>query len=337
MDCSCPDGKGGRRPAAGAPPSAVEAGQSGHTGTVPASPLHEPVLDWFDANARELPWRRPGTTPWGVLVSEVMAQQTPVARVAPIWQEWLARWPTPADLATATPAEVLRAWQRLGYPRRALRLRDCAARIVADFAGEVPDSEAELRTLPGIGGYTAAAVASFAYGRRAVVLDTNVRRVLERVIGGQALPAPHLGRAEEQRAGRLLPQHPEHATRWNMGTMELGALVCTARGPDCSRCPVAEHCRWRAAGYPPDRHAERRRRQAWAGTDRRARGAIMARLRALDPDAAVDAATLLGPLRADAADPAQPERALRSLIADDLVAQSATGHYALPTPPSRDS
>lgn len=294
------------------------------------SALHRTVLEWFDRHARDLPWRHPGTTAWGVLVSEVMAQQTPVARVAPRWQEWLARWPTPADLAIAEPAEVLRAWDRLGYPRRALRLRECAVQLVERFDGEVPATVAELRRLPGVGAYTAAAVASFAHGRRAVVLDTNVRRVIERLVGGQALPAPHQSRAEEERAADLLPADPADSVGWNMGLMELGALVCTARAPRCRQCPLAAECRWRAADYPPDRYADRRRTQPWQGTDRQVRGAIMARLRDLPPGARVAAETLLADL--PATDPAQPARALATLVADTLVTEHE-GTYSLPTLP----
>lgn len=297
---------------------------------MPLSALHRTVLEWFAGHARDLPWRQPGTTAWGVLVSEVMAQQTPVARVAPRWQEWLARWPTPGALAVTEPAEVLRAWDRLGYPRRALRLRECAAQLVDRFDGEVPATETELRSLPGIGAYTAAAVASFAHRRRAVVLDTNVRRVIERLIGGHALPAPHLGRAEEARAADLLPADPADSVGWNMGLMELGALVCTARAPRCGQCPLAAQCRWRAADYPPDRHADRRRTQPWQGTDRQVRGAIMARLRDLPPGVVVDAGTLLADL--PATDPAQPGRALASLVADSLVAERAAC-YSLPLLP----
>lgn len=298
-----------------------------------AADLHHTVTSWFAEHARDLPWRRPGTTPWGVLVSEVMSQQTPVARVAPVWGDWLARWPTPAALAAATAGDVLRAWQRLGYPRRALRLRECAAEICARFDGVVPTDVDELRSLPGIGAYTAGAVASFAYGRRAVVLDTNVRRVLERVVGGRALPAPHLSRAEEARAQSLLPSDPALSARWNAAAMELGALVCTARSPLCGQCPLRGHCRWRAEGYPPDQHAHRRRTQPWAGTDRQARGTVMAHLRELPAGTGLHRDTLLAALTATAADPDQPQRVLRSLEADGLVVRTGDGdgeQYRLP-------
>ncbi len=198
----------------------------------PASGPGSPVLDWYARHARELPWRAPDCTPWGVLVSEVMLQQTPVARVLPVWQEWLARWPEPADLAASSPGEAVRAWGRLGYPRRALRLHAAATELTERFGGVVPDDEVTLRQLPGIGEYTAAAVAAFAFGRRAVVLDTNVRRVLARADGGQQWPAASPTRAERDRAAGLLPRDAATSARWNVALMELGALVCTARRPE---------------------------------------------------------------------------------------------------------
>lgn len=286
--------------------------------------LHETLTAWFAANGRDLPWRRPGTTPWGVLVSEVMLQQTPVARVEPVWRTWLSRWPTPAALAAATPADVLRAWDRLGYPRRALRLRECAVVITQKYDGEVPDSEDALRSLPGIGEYTAAAVTSFAFRRRAVVLDTNVRRVLTRTLTGAALPPPSLTNPERRQAANLLPATGEAAARWNAAVMELGALVCTARAPRCADCPVQHLCAWRAAGYPPDEHGERRRSQPWNGTDRQARGRVMAVLRAATGP--VDSQTLATTWP----DAEQRERILASLLTDGLIAVGPHG-YTLPS------
>jgi A/G-specific adenine glycosylase len=296
----------------------------------------DPLLAWFDANARRLPWRAPDRTPWGVLVSEVMLQQTPVARVEPAWRDWMARWPTPAALAAASPADALRAWDRLGYPRRALRLRECAAAIVVRHGGQVPDDEAALRALPGVGAYTAAAVAAFAFGRRAVVLDTNVRRVLARYVTGAALPAPTQTAAEAALADRLTPPDGPAAARWSLATMELGALVCTARTPRCDACPLASSCAWLAAGRPPDEHASRRRAQPWAGTDRQVRGRVMALLRAAPGPVPADE------VRAAWPDRAQLERCLAALAADGLVVPvapsgaPAAGHdevtaYRLPT------
>lgn len=284
-------------------------------------PTQEVLLDWFDRTGRDLPWRDPQVGAWGVLVSEVMLQQTPVARVLPRWLEWMSRWPAPADLAVAPRAEVLRVWDRLGYPRRALRLREAAAVITRRHDGEVPDSVEELRSLPGVGEYTAAAVLAFAHRRRAVVLDTNVRRVLERYAGGGALPAPGLTVAERARAAALLPEDEQTSARWNAALMELGALVCTARTPQCDRCPLAPGCAWRAAGHPPDAHAHRRRRQAWAGTDRQARGRLMAELRGLPGPVPEDHLEEVWP------EPEQRRRALHGLLADGLAARSEAGYH----------
>ncbi len=148
------------------------------------------LIDWFAASARDLPWRRPDCTAWGVLVSEIMLQQTPVARVEPIWHEWLARWPTPAALAAASQGEVLRAWGKLGYPRRALRLHEAATAIAAEHGDVVPSDVDTLLSLPGIGAYTARAVAAFAYRRRCPVVDTNVRRVIARAVHGAGDAGP---------------------------------------------------------------------------------------------------------------------------------------------------
>ncbi len=241
-------------------------------------PLHHDVLTWFDRSARDLPWRR-DTSPWSVLVSEVMLQQTPVSRVLPVFALWMARWPTPAALAAEPVGEAIRAWGRLGYPRRALRLHAAAASIVDRHGGEVPSDRETLLTLPGVGDYTASAVASFAFGGRHAVLDTNVRRVLARAVEGVAFPAPSVTAAERALAESMLPAQDAH--RWAAATMELGALVCTARAPRCAACPIADQCRWRADGYP-EHDGPPRRGQAWAGTDRQVRGRLMAVLREAD-------------------------------------------------------
>ncbi|WP_245993488.1 A/G-specific adenine glycosylase [Xylanimonas allomyrinae] len=308
------------------------------------------TVAWFAAARRDLPWRAPSRTPWGVLVSEVMLQQTPVARVEPVWRAWLGRWPTPAALAAAPTADVLRAWDRLGYPRRALRLHECARVVVERHGGTVPADEAALRALPGVGEYTAAAVAAFAFGRRALVVDTNVRRVLARAVGGVALPAPTPTAAERQTATALVPDDDATAVAWAAASMELGALVCTARSPRCGECPVGDLCAWRAAGHPGDEHAHRRRAQAWHGTDRQCRGRIMAVLRgAPGPvprsviDAAIDAAigaaistaVGAGTRSAGAAPESRPDRAqvtrcLAGLIEDGLVEQTPARAYRLP-------
>ena len=304
----------------------------------PAEPSAQDVMAWYDAHARDLPWRRPGTTPWEVLVSEVMSQQTPVTRVVPAWQEWMRRWPGPTELAQAPTAEVLRVWGHLGYPRRALRLIECARSVVEQHGGVLPDDLDALLALPGVGEYTAGAVLAFAHGRRALVLDTNVRRVLARAVAGQALPAPSLNRAERERALSLLPDDDATAAHWSVAVMELGALVCTAREPDCGACPWRASCAWLAAGHPADIHAGRRRTQAWHGTDRQARGLVMARLRKAPDGRCVEAGELMAcaakaGARASggAPDPQQPVRALATLLTDGLIATDDDGAtYRLP-------
>jgi A/G-specific adenine glycosylase len=285
--------------------------------------LHQRVLDWYSANARDLPWRRPEATPWGIFVSEVMLQQTPVARVEPIWHDWLQRWPTPADLAAATPGDAVRAWGRLGYPRRALRLHAAAVAMTEHHGGHVPSTEAALLALPGVGTYTAAAVATFAFGERTTVVDTNVRRVLARAVGGQAYAAPSPTSAELALAAGLVPAAADEASRWSVAVMELGALVCTARSPRCADCPLAELCAWRAAGHPAHT-GPARRGQAWHGTDRQLRGKLLAVLRSSSAPVPRKA------LEAVSDDDVQRERCLDSLVADGLVEPLARGRYQLP-------
>lgn len=288
--------------------------------------LHSAVIDWYFSIRRPLPWREPTTTPWGVLVSEVMAQQTPVARVAPFWTAWMRRWPTPQALADAAAADVLRAWGSLGYPRRALRLQAAATAICDRHDGVVPAEFDALLALPGVGSYTAAAVATFAFGRRHAVVDVNVRRVLARAVGAAAEPAPSLTVHERRLAELLLPQDPALAADWSVAVMELGALICTARSPKCLVCPVLEQCAWQLAGRPDSVQAPRRR-QSFEGTDRQARGRLLAVLRAQDGPA--DVVQFEG-----AWPPAeQRERALASLVADGLVVGRSDGRYALPGSP----
>jgi A/G-specific adenine glycosylase len=285
--------------------------------------LHGPVLRWYDAAARDLPWRRPEATPWGVLVSEIMLQQTPVARVLPVWESWMATWPTPSALAQASSGEAVRARGRLGYPRRALRLHAAAVAILEKHGGEVPSDHAALRALPGIGDYTAAAVASFAFGQRHPVLDTNVRRVFARVVGGREFPGQSVTRAERDTAETLLPDEPGTAATWSVAVMELGALVCTAARPRCDGCPVREVCRWRATGYPAH-DGPPRRVQGYAGTDRQCRGRLLEVLR--DDHGPVHRSRL------DAvwSDGEQRERCLEGLVEDGLAVRVADDVYALP-------
>jgi A/G-specific adenine glycosylase len=279
------------------------------------------VIEWYVATARVLPWRADTVTPWGVLVSEVMLQQTPAARVVPVWEQWMLRWPQPAALAADSPGEAVRAWGRLGYPRRALRLHASATAIVEGHGGAVPSSYEQLLALPGVGSYTAAAVAAFGFGQRHAVLDTNVRRVLSRVLAGAAdatTASPTV--AERDAALALVPAHD--AARHSVAVMELGALVCTARSPRCDACPLHASCRWRAAGYPEG--GTHRRPQAYAGTDREVRGRLLAVLRAAE--GAVDRRSL------DAVwqEQQQRERALAGLLSDGLVQDAGGGRYRLP-------
>lgn len=280
------------------------------------------ILRWYASNARDLPWRRPSASPWAVLVSEVMLQQTPVARVLPAYETWLARWPVPSALAASPPAEAVRQWGRLGYPRRALWLHAAARTIAEQHGGEVPSSISALRALPGVGPYTAAAVASFAFGQRHAVLDTNVRRVLARLMGGTAQPSPSPTAAEVRMAESLLPAAPGLASRWSVAVMELGAMICTAASPRCSGCPVAAACAWHQADSP--KAAERRRGQRYEGTDRQCRGNLLAVLR--EAEGPVPA----GRLGATWPDAQQRTRALASLVADGLAEQRPGGSYALP-------
>jgi A/G-specific adenine glycosylase len=282
--------------------------------------LHAPVLDWYADHARDLPWRGPGATPWAVMVSEFMLQQTPVARVLPVFDSWMTTWPTPADLAAAPSGEAVRAWGRLGYPRRALRLHAAATAIVDRHHGEVPPSYDELIALPGIGDYTASAIASFAFGGSHAVLDTNVRRVFARAVSGVEFPATAVNKPERVLAESLVPD--EEPATWAVAVMELGALVCTAATPRCHSCPISDRCAWNLTGRPAY-DGPPRRGQAWAGTDRQVRGRLMAVLR--DAEGSVTRARL------DAVwpEPGQRDRALQSLLADGLLVET-DGRYALP-------
>jgi A/G-specific adenine glycosylase len=290
---------------------------------MPPSHLHAPLLAWYSASARDLPWRAADRTPWGVLLSEVMLQQTPVDRVLPVWTAWMQRWPTPTALAAETPGEVVRAWGRLGYPRRALRLHAAAVDIVLRFGGEVPMVPDQLRSLPGVGDYTAAALSSFAFGQRAIVLDTNVRRVFARLLSGSEHPRPSITAAERALAASVLPDPDDEAALWSVAVMELGALVCTSSSPRCGSCPVASSCAWVALGRP-EYDGPERPVQKFAGTDRQVRGRLMAVLR--EAPGAVHKVALDAAWEGDV----QRERALDGLVADGLVEVLAGARYRLP-------
>jgi len=290
----------------------------------PAIRVGERVADWYAAGHRELPWRRPDYPAWGILMSEFMLQQTPVARVIPRLAEWLERWPSPADLAAVPPGEAVRAWDRLGYPRRALNLHAAATTIAERHGNRVPSDVDELLALPGVGPYTARAVAAFAYGVRTPVVDTNVRRVLARALNGQAEPGVPRTRRDLEAMDAVLPQNAERARLANAGVMELGQTVCTARAPRCAECPIAALCAWRAAGYP-DYEGERAPRQKkYEGSDRQVRGLILHELRGSDLPVPADALAGLWP------DAEQLARALAGLLRDGLVAGDPVEGYLLP-------
>ena len=285
-------------------------------------------MEWYRLHRRDLPMRDDDVSPWGTLVFEVMSQQTPIPRVQPIWERWMSLWPTPADLAKASPAEVLVEWSHLGYPSRALRLRDCALSITRDFRGVLPSTYEALLGLPGIGPYTASAIASFQFHQRIPVLDTNIRRVFARICDGVEFARRSTpSRCEFAAAMQWLPEDGAECAVWNVAIMEFGALVCTQRSPKCAGCPLRKNCAWAKAGFPP---AEvRPRGQAWKGTDRQARGRVMAALRASPLGISIDEAVAAA--RLEGADPQRAPRVIEALIRDGLVAEEvATRHITLP-------
>lgn len=284
--------------------------------------IQRQLATWFKANARVLPWRDPRMTAWQILVSEIMLQQTPAERVAPQFEAWIKRWPTAAALARATPAEVIRQWDRLGYPNRALRLHKTAQVVVRDYAGELPDTYEELVALPGIGDYTASAILAFAHNKRSVVLDTNIRRVIARVWNGQARQGPSISSIEREFAQSLVPSTDKAAAIWSAAIMEFGATICTATKPSCDSCILAKDCAWRLAGYPTG--DIKPRTQKFAGTDRQVRGIIMKVLR--DSTGSVTQ----NDLRTLWADHQQLDRALDGLVTDGLVDVTRAGRLRLP-------
>jgi len=285
--------------------------------------LAAPVIAWFEGAGRDLPWRREGFTAWGTLVSEFMLQQTPVVRVVPRLAEWLERWPTPAHLAAVPSGDAVRAWQSLGYPRRALNLHAAAVAITERHGGVVPHDVDELLALPGIGDYTARAVAVFAYGNRHPVVDVNIRRVIARAVHGQGEPGP-AARRDLADMEALLPTPLPEARAFNVAMMELGALVCTARSPKCDACPIAAQCAWRAAGYPEFEGKRAPVQKKFAGSDRQVRGLILKELRASDVAVTIAEIDTVWP------EPVQRARALAGLLADGLVV-SVDGGFELPS------
>ena len=272
--------------------------------------MHTELHTWYWKNKRPLPWRN--STPWGVVVSEFMLQQTPVNRVLPVWEAWMKKWPTPKHLAKAKKSDVIKYWGRLGYPRRALRLHETSKIITTKYRGSIPKTLPELRELPGVGEYTAAAIYSFAYGKRALVLDTNIRRVFARAIDGKEYASLTLNNKERTKREKLIPRE---ASLWAAATMELGATICTARSPQCEICPIAQSCVWRFKGYPKSR-APKRKTQEWHGTDSQCRGTILNYLREKDRGTRSQFEKLWS-------DKKQVEKALKSLETDGLIERQA--------------
>ncbi|MBT1164313.1 A/G-specific adenine glycosylase [Bifidobacterium felsineum] len=281
---------------------------------------------WWEAHARDLPWRFGRATPWGVLVSEVMSQQTQMSRVVPYWQEWMNRWPDARALAAAPKAEVITAWGRLGYPRRALRLQECARVVSEEYSDELPHTYDALIALPGIGDYTASAVLSFAFGQRVAVIDTNIRRVLSRVFTGVESRGGSASPAERALANRMLPESAKRSVTWNQSVMELGAVICTAKSPLCDICPIASSCAFLKAGRPGLGERRTRPRQRFQGTDRQVRGLVLAALRELPAHETLDK----GDVASIWKDQVQLDACIASLDDDGLVEMLPDGSLRLP-------
>jgi len=292
--------------------------------TADALTVSETLNTWFRGHARDLPWRRRDFSPWGVLVSEFMLQQTPVNRVIPRLADWLERWPTPESLASVPPSEAVRAWATLGYPRRALWLHAAAVQITQLHDGVVPDEVDALLALTGVGDYTARAVAAFAFGHRHPVVDTNTRRVIARLSAGNAEPPPPSRARDLDAMEALLPLDRTEAAVFNAAAMELGAVLCTSRSPHCSDCPVAQLCEWRARGYPPYDGPRKSVQKKFEGSDRQVRGLIMAELRSTHRPVRATEIEGLWP------ESAQRDRALAGLLSDGLAVLTEPGGYSLP-------
>jgi A/G-specific adenine glycosylase len=271
--------------------------------------IRSALLSWFAANARDLPWRRT-RDPYHILVSEIMLQQTQVERVIPKYEAFLAAFPTLEALADAPTAEVIRHWAGLGYNRRAVNLQRTARAVLAEYSGVFPQAPDDLRTLPGIGPYTAGAVACFAFERDVAFIDTNIRRVLRRaLVGPENTDPPSSERELLELGAQLVPTGQGWA--WNQAIMELGALICTSAAPSCGRCPLRDDCCayaiWRGQesqaimfdeSYRPPirpmRRAAEKREESYANSKRFYRGRIIAELRTL-PSGEYLALDTLGP------------------------------------------
>lgn len=340
--------------AAQSPGSTVPASQPGEPDVAPSAlpsidaerldALQRGLLQWYARHRRDLPWRRT-RDPYAILVAEMMLQQTQAPRVEPRFRAWLARFPTLASLAAASTADVLREWSGLGYNSRAVRLQAIARQVVASGRGELPSSSDALRALPGIGAYTANAIACFAFGHELAVVDTNVNRVLYRVLLGPEPPgAPVPPRLAWALAARALP--PKRAYDWNQALMDFGSAVCTARRPDCPSCVLRPCCRAAPtihatlAARQTARGAGRSRAVPFATTSRYYRGQILRALGRLGPGDRLPIAALGPAIKGDytAADRGWLEGLVGDLAREGLVTLSAGGGrepgtgYA-PTPP----
>ncbi len=267
------------------------------------------LLAWTEHTRRDLPWRRT-RDPWAILVSELMLQQTQVARVVPKYETFLARFPTPADCAAAPQSEIVRLWAGLGYNRRAVNLHRCAQAVVADHDGRLPADLTALLALPGIGPYTARAVLAFAFAHDVAVVDTNVGRILARRAGRTLAPAEVQTMADE-----LVPDG--RGWEWNQAMLDLGATVCTKRSPGCDRCPVTEGCAWGHHGGddPATGSAAVSGPQSrFAGSDRQGRGRLIEALRS-GPVATRDLAEAMG----WPGDAARAQRVAETLVRDELI------------------
>lgn len=285
--------------------------------------MQREVINWYRRHQRDLPWRESGFPAWGTLMCEFMLQQTPVARVAPIIGDWLERWPTPAAMAASTSGDVVRAWGTLGYPRRALWLHACAVAITERYGGDVPRSVDDLLTLPGIGHYTSRAVAVFAFGAHEPIVDTNIRRVIARHNEGHADQGPPSTQRDLEAMRAVLPPAKD-SPAFNIGLMELGSLVCTAKNPKCTECPIASTCAWALAGYPESDRPGKPKQKKYEGSDRQARGAVLAVLRASEHPVTTADISQSWP------DAAQRGRVIDSLLRDGLIELIDNDRYQLP-------
>ncbi|HEY0582455.1 MAG TPA: A/G-specific adenine glycosylase [Chloroflexota bacterium] len=287
-----------------------------HTDGQRVSDVQQRLLEWYAAQARDLPWRR-SRDPYAILVAEVMLQQTQVDRVIPKWHAWLDRFPTLEVLAAASRADAIRQWQGLGYNLRAVRLHDIACQVMTEYGGRLPTDVAGLLSLKGVGRYTAGAVACFAYEQPVAMVDTNVRRVLSRVFG--VAPAE-----VEPVADQVVPA--QHAYPWNQALMDLGATLCRARGPLCLACPLVGVCQ--GPTWPVPSRAASPAVEKFHGSRRYYRGRLVEALRSLPHGQAMALADLVAAVAA-------PDDALRvadlarQLAKDGLLALDATDHVRL--------